>query len=782
MARLAVLGALLASLVVAWESLYPFVVPRSVWFRSFVAIGATATGIVVLRHRARVQAGGDLFGLGLILFLMVSIAAAALGVAPTRSFFGDLERMGGVLSLLHVAVFYVLLRTVFGTRDWEWLVQILSVVGGILALSAILEWRVFAGAAGELRPDGLLGNPGYVGGLMLLVAPLAVVAAVRARPYWRIAHVLVVPLALLALFATVTRGALLGAAAGTATALLAWGWKRSRRAGILLTILLVLGVGAIAWALVDKGLPETSPAPRASSALSAVDRIRSSGPLDGSISFRLMTWSIAAEAIGDRWILGWGPENETQAISAHTPPRYYSGPHANQRIDRSHNVVLDVLLTTGVVGLMAYLLVWAGLLLGLAVAWRRKALSDIAAAALLAGVVGHAVYLLFWFHDLTSWIYLTAVAAMVVTLGSGRPLMEVGVPHGRSRRWLSGLIGLLAVAFVWAQSLQPLLQARRLHEAETATQAEVRLERFEQALRAGATQKLQAVLRHQSFLERLYSNPRVRGDRQALTRTLRSSEIGLAALVNEIERDPRNDLLYSRLSNALARRYEATGDTAALRSALAAVQQARELAPGKIRYDHHLARIYLMAGDTARARGILDATLDRYTAYGETYLMRGVVSHATGNPSEAAHWLLEAARQDWRFSGPEAPLDIAESLRLQDPALAASVLEGYLASRYPLFAADTIPSGSTPTLLSEDIAVLNRIPLLWLSAGMPERARVAAATLSGQEPAIGGMARRLIQQTRQGVSAEAWPHAPFVVDSTLLYQVSELRQAADRGG
>ena len=68
---------------------------------------------------------------------------------------------------------------------------------------------------------------------------------------------------------------------------------------------------------------------------------------------RLMAWKAGAQGILDRPFLGWGLENYKNAFDLHFPPELFTALASEAWYDRAHNMIVDVGVTTGLLGLAA---------------------------------------------------------------------------------------------------------------------------------------------------------------------------------------------------------------------------------------------------------------------------------------------------------------------------------------------------------------------------------------------------------------------------------------------
>ena len=93
-------------------------------------------------------------------------------------------------------------------------------------------------------------------------------------------------------------------------------------------------------------------------------RLTSISRSDFSTNNRLLTWQVTYEAFKDKPILGYGPENIIYGIN-----KYYNPEITEQWFDKAHSFIFDYLGSSGIVGLLAYLLIFVATSFAL---WKRK--------------------------------------------------------------------------------------------------------------------------------------------------------------------------------------------------------------------------------------------------------------------------------------------------------------------------------------------------------------------------------------------------------------------------
>ncbi|HLD09609.1 MAG TPA: O-antigen ligase family protein, partial [Methylophilaceae bacterium] len=155
--------------------------------------------------------------------------------------------------------------------------------------------------------------------------------------------------ALIMLFITAIRGAMLGMVAGIGLGVAWYALRNPRRTIRYGAIgLIVAGLCAITGIFVLKDSPIIT-------AIRPLERLSQLNVADTSVSTRLNAWKTAVRAIQDRPVLGWGPEQYQAAFNTHFNPAFLSSVGESIWFDKAHNIVLDIAVSSGFVGLAAYL-------------------------------------------------------------------------------------------------------------------------------------------------------------------------------------------------------------------------------------------------------------------------------------------------------------------------------------------------------------------------------------------------------------------------------------------
>ncbi len=326
--------------------------------------------------------------------------ATLLAADRGLSLWGSYERAQGLLTQLgYLLLFLVVaarLRTVERARR---LVAAMAVSGAplvALGLAQALGWQPLDLMTDARSPVfATLGRSNFLGAYLALLLPLTAALTLLASRQWqRLAAAGLLLGELLVIALTRARGAWLAAAVALAAFGLLWLWPRLARRW--------------RWAAVALGLAAT---------LGGLAGALWLGREGGSEAARLTIWQATLDLIGQRPLLGHGPDALGLVFPRVYPPElvYYQG--RGLAVDRAHNLLLDWAATTGLLGLLAGLaLLGAFFLVGSRVLRTRSGQWRLLVAACLAAVAGNVAGNLVSF-DVTAtaaatWLLMAIVAAL----------------------------------------------------------------------------------------------------------------------------------------------------------------------------------------------------------------------------------------------------------------------------------------------------------------------------------------------------------------------------------
>lgn len=644
-ARWALYGALAAPLVWVPGFAFPWSMPGTAWARVCVAAGAVCAAWAVASGRARLRRPSDPFTAALLLALAVAAASAFTGVAPSHSLFGNLERMGGVVGIVHLVTWYLVLRAVLDDGGWRRALRALVVVGALAALVAIGQWlHGFQETAIRFRSHAPLENAGPLGIFMVLsvCAAAASTADPEADTVWRRTATAAGTLALAGLAASGTRSAVaglgLGALAGGFVWLFRTGDARLRRlvpwaAGVGLMALLALGVLGIRVA----GVPATG---------SEAERDGRAGRVqDRALGMRVVALEAAVGAVKDRPLTGWGPENFRVAFDRHAGPRRPELETRAISYDRAHDFFAEAAVAGGIPGLfVALALAVAALWVLAGAALSPSAMAPGEAAAVTAGVVAYGAYLLFWYQ-----VPATAAAALLLVgfaahrREGGRLLEEGSSPEGEGSgpvRAAATVIALLTAA-VAVHAVLLLRPARAIVQATGVDDAGAKFGAYERALEAGVPGAEEAVARYAEDLASLFPRAReLAGNESARAVLGPAFASARSALDDQIRGDPENARLRALRSGLLVTEARWRGDRELAEDAVEAMAEAVQRAPAQLVYRYTLSDLLRITDRRDASIRVLRRAMEIAPGVDETRLQLARAFVQAGEPDSAADHLL----------------------------------------------------------------------------------------------------------------------------------------------
>ena len=751
-ARALLLSTVLVPLIISTGYFFPYIVPRTVFFRTVVEITMGIFIYLLVSREWRIRTHVDLFFWGLSAFVVASGISALFSPARNRAMFGDFERMGGVWSLLHYLMFYALVRVFFGEKEWKLYANLSLAVSAGISLLAIYEGSHGTGAQATIGNAGLLALYLFFG-----VCVSAYLAVTSRRIVLRAIYAASATVAMAGVILSHNRSSLLGLAAAAvvgATVFFLLG-KKHRKAIAFLGTGLVVSIG-LALTLVTRA-PESWVSRHLPATFSRTAE---------SNENRTVLWTAAVDGFLDRPLVGYGPENFHLAWSANFQPKVYTV-STEQRVDRAHNIMLEVLSTTGLLGFLAFLGMWAGLFYAISNGLRKKELS-LAEASLFAGVsAGYLVSLSFWFIDINSFVPFIGLCGFLAFRISGGQVMEVDAksPIDARRKVVLGA-GILALGLsLWLHTIETLRVSRLLYRTQTAnSDMPVTLHAFFEVFDSPAPQST-----HTPFLFGRYMGwllPRLKpSDLTPSNRQLLDTAfaLGLNEMERERKRDPRNELIYLQQSRLALLASQFYGLPIYYDYAVKALREAVRLSPRRVQPKLVLGYTLMMAKQFDAARAQLYAARNIYPTSGQIYYYLGEL-HRLENDLPAAGAALDTSLTFGYRGPPEVYFAVIGGLQtLKMYTEAAKLGEAFLRAAQPGYdpagAGRKIPPSSTGV-----VAILGRLPWLWAKAGDNSRAIAAAENFKAAFPERAENADRFIKELSSG-NESSWQGDVSLVDA-----------------
>lgn len=397
---------LFTPLVIFQDLFFPFITGKNFFFRIIVEIIFGAWIILAAYFPAyRPRQSPLLYAFASFIgFLVIS---TFIGVDPYHSFWSNFERMEGLVTHLHLFALFLVVSSV--VKDKKELFVILNISLGaatIVAGYAFLEHRGLTETSklsGGGRPFATLGNSIYLAVYMMFHLFIAAILllSVKNKSLRGVYTALFVFLFYI-FFIAASRGAFIGFAVGIFVSALcaiylsrSWLVRLGGTAVIIFLIALSMMIVFFPKSILVQQVP----------LFNRLSGVTIKGLENES---RLMIWGIALNAIRERPVFGYGPENFIIPYGKYYNPNLFS---SEPWFDRAHNMLLEWLVATGVVGFAAYISIFITLAF---MVWRLQKACQIdtfIALSILGLFVAYIIQNIFVFDNIVTYIILVLLFA-----------------------------------------------------------------------------------------------------------------------------------------------------------------------------------------------------------------------------------------------------------------------------------------------------------------------------------------------------------------------------------
>jgi len=642
--------ALFTPLILVKSYFFPYVVPKTIFFRIIVDIIFIAYILLVIsnpRYRPRINA----LTLAITVFLGVIIIASLVGANFEKSFWSVFERMTGLLTFFHLYAFFIVLTNVFRERKyWERILTISILIG--IALS----FYVFTSSEPTARGGGTLGNTSFMSAYILFDIFFAISLFLIKSGGWRIFYgVALIPLLRLLLFPPQesTQGAI-GAFWGGISLLgfscllfylFTSGKKLFKKIAFAAIILLVLaGIGFTQTDFFKDKLTE----------------IKQSSSWEA----RAVVWKMGFHAWQERPWLGWGEDNFNLAFAKYFDPKLpITG---DIWYDRVHNIVLDMLVQAGILGFLSYLAIFGVAIFSLLkisqkVVEKKNLFLPLGMMALLATYFAQDIWV---FDMVSSYMMFFLTLAFICFLiqdrrqemilqgqervdedkSSSSPFAIARVREKRVSPFFGGLLIILALFTLYFGNIQP---ARASHYTVMGISQPLKqaIPAFQKAIKISPMSIFETPEQFSRRVTDLIFDENV--DKGLLEEGFKLAE---EELKKSIAHNPQDFRLYLVLGRQYNDFYQLTRNEEALRQADETLEKARELSPKNQQVYWSLAQTKLSLGLEKEAIEYMQKSVDLDPNFSQSRWYLAMTYRAIGD-DESALKEIEAAEKagfNWR--------------------------------------------------------------------------------------------------------------------------------------
>lgn len=369
----------------------------------FLAVTGLATQSLIVFHRRSAFVWAAFLGWGLVV--------GVFALDPVYTWIGTPDRHLGLLAWCLFGVAFFAGQTVTSSLRVLLRAAVVAALGiGVYSMLELAGVAPIELVADSSRLGGPFGSPAYLGAGLALLVPVAVGAAVDGLGSlgWRIVSSVAAVLGVVAILGSQTRAAWLGLAVALLFSFSLWkGWlQRNWWVGAGLVVVAVVVVMA------------TSVGERAASVFDLDE---------GTARGRIDEWQVGGSVLVDRPLVGTGFEGYRIAFPGSVDADYERRYTRRVTPDRVHNGALDVGVTTGLPGLVFYMVaaIW---LIGRARRGLRS--GDIGLVGVATGIVGYLAQQQFLFPiaevDPVFWVF---AGVLVASTGLGVAPIRLQLPR-----------------------------------------------------------------------------------------------------------------------------------------------------------------------------------------------------------------------------------------------------------------------------------------------------------------------------------------------------------------
>jgi putative inorganic carbon (HCO3(-)) transporter len=295
----------------------------------------------------------------------IYLLATIFSLDPNFSLWGDPVRSGGFVNFAFYIFLSIVIFLIIRSKDWQRIWDFSIIVGILVSIIAIVQqFGLYSKFILTLtdRPVSTLGNPILVATYLLLLTFVSLSFGIktdswRKKIFYFLSSLLFI---FISIIITQARGAFVGLAIGFIWFLFTYPKKLKMfkiSAGIILILLLLGMYGAKTY--LDSHLYVYQKIPSLI-IIRALDRALSIFETTKIIESRISTWKVSINALKERPLLGYGPENFMIAFDKYYDPSlpligYDISGHITEWWDRAHNFILEISITTGIPALIIYL-------------------------------------------------------------------------------------------------------------------------------------------------------------------------------------------------------------------------------------------------------------------------------------------------------------------------------------------------------------------------------------------------------------------------------------------
>jgi Lipid A core - O-antigen ligase and related enzymes len=350
--QIGVIASLLTVFFVFSDLLFPYITSKQLSFNILTEFLLLIWGVFIWKFPAY-RPKKSLMTWGIVAFLIAILYSCSYSVDPALSFWGDAERMLGVFHIVHFFFLYLIMISVFKSyEDWQIL------FGSSIIIATIVS---IIGLSGN--PYSTIGNTAYVSGYLIFNLYFCALLFYRAgKKAWRWFLSIPVILMLWEFTHTHTSGAIIGLGISVLLIIFLIGvLHKNKKIKIAAWGTLVVAITALVLIFSQQN-----------AAWFQNSFLKNLTAQKTTFQTRLVSWEAAGKDFHNHPWLGVGFGNYASVFDRYFDAKFYNYSRGETYFDRAHNNLIDIVSTTGVIGLLAYLSIFVAVAIYLLRLIKRK--------------------------------------------------------------------------------------------------------------------------------------------------------------------------------------------------------------------------------------------------------------------------------------------------------------------------------------------------------------------------------------------------------------------------
>lgn len=395
--------------------LFPFISSKQLSFNILIEVLLLVWGIFLIKYPKYLPKKSQL-SWGIIAYFLAILLSLFVSYDFNLSFWGDIERMLGYFHLLHFLALYFIIITAFRSKkDFSILLNTLIGSAVLIALYAIFKHDA----------NATIGNRAYVAAMMIFAMFLQALFLIKNKDWWQKAiYAVGIVITFISFIKADISGAQAGLVLGVFSALFV-GTIISKNRTIKIISFSSLGVLII---LVTLLFAFRSQPVFDNSYLGKSLRDFSTDNI--TLNTRLISYQSAGKYLIDHpvsMIFGVGHGCYALIFDKYFNPKFYDYDRSATYFDRAHNNLIDIITTTGIIGLLTYLSIFLFLFIYLIRAYKNNFKEDnltdqkingVEFSILIGLLVAYFVQNLAVFDSFATYLYFIVILAFVNYVGN----------------------------------------------------------------------------------------------------------------------------------------------------------------------------------------------------------------------------------------------------------------------------------------------------------------------------------------------------------------------------